>query len=102
MLFIRSRISRIVIFLLVRLLLRVYFLLSARQVINVIGEKMFEEVRERFVRGEFEDDERYCHFHLVHLLVSKLSFHSFHFKKYDFVLTFFWHEGREKKETLSV
>lgn len=28
------------------------------QVINVIGEKMFEEVRERFVRGEFEDDER--------------------------------------------
>ena len=73
MLFIRSRISRIVIFPLVRLLLRVCFLLSARQVINVIGEKMFAEVRERFVRGEFEDDERYCHFHLVHLLVSKLS-----------------------------
>jgi len=31
---------------------------SARQVINVIGEKIFEEVRERFARGELDGDQR--------------------------------------------
>ena len=29
-----------------------------RHVITVIGEKMFEEVRERFARGELETDQR--------------------------------------------
>jgi len=28
------------------------------QVINVIGEKIFEEVRERFARGELDGDQR--------------------------------------------
>ena len=38
--------------------LTVYFYCSIRHVITVIGEKMFEEVRERFARGELEGDQR--------------------------------------------
>ena len=29
--------------------------------ISFIGEKMFEEVRERFARGEMDSDQRYGH-----------------------------------------
>ena len=36
----------------------VRFFSSARQMINVIGERMFEEVRERFARGEMDGDQR--------------------------------------------
>ena len=40
-----------------------FFVFVARQVISFIGEKMFEEVRERFARGETDSDqtERYGH-----------------------------------------
>ena len=37
----------------------VIFFCPIRHVITVLGEKMFEEVRERFARGELEGDQRY-------------------------------------------
>lgn len=32
--------------------------LLTREMINVIGEQMFEEVREKVARGKYDDDQR--------------------------------------------
>lgn len=33
--------------------------------INVIGEQMFEEVREKVARGKYDDDQRWCNFYYI-------------------------------------